>query len=462
MFHTSVYQNRRHTLMENVGSGVILFLGNDESPINYPDNIYPFRQDSTFLYYYGLDKAGLAAVIDVDRKDERLYGQDPTVRSLVWTGPSPTVKQFANKTGIRRAGDWAGLSDTVLRALSQGRTVHILPPYRAETALKLSALTGISTGYLKGYASASLIQAVVEQRSVKSEAETEEIETALEISHAIYDRLLAMAVPGIFEREIAARIEEMAVARGSRTSFTTIATVHGETLHNVGYGNRLKKGQLLLIDSGVESAEQYSSDITRTFPVGGRFTDQQRAVYEIVLGAQECAIAAIRPTIRYREIHLAVSEYMVKGLKRLGLMKGDPKAAVRRGAHALFFPHGIGHMLGLDVHDMENLGEDRVGYDDTVARSDQFGLASLRLAKPLKPGYVLTVEPGIYFIPRLIDQWKAEKKLSRFINYDEVDKYKKLGGIRIEDDILVTQSGCRVLGKPIPKTVEDIESRART
>jgi len=460
MFAKSVYQERRQRLAEKTETGVILLLGNDDSPVNYADNIYPFRQDSTFLYYYGLNAVGLAAVIDIDENRAWLYGQDPTVSSLIWTGPRPTVKQLATKTGVSGAGDWAKLTEHVRNALSRGRQVHFLPPYRAETMLKLSALTGISTEYLKKYTSPPLIRGVVSQRSVKSEAEINEIESALDIACNIYDTVLEMATPGTIEREIAARIEEIANSRGSRTSFSTIATVHGETLHNLAYGNRLKKGQLLLVDSGVESPEHYSSDITRTFPVGSRFSDPQQAVYRIVLGAQKCAIDAIKPNRRYRDIHLKASEYIVQGLKNLGLMKGDVKTAVHKGAHGLFFPHGIGHMLGLDVHDMENLGEDRVGYDDTIKRNEQFGLASLRLAKPLKPGYVVTVEPGIYFIPKLIDQWKSGKKFSRFINYPEVEKYKKLGGIRIEDDVLVTKNGSRVLGKPIPKSVADIESRA--
>lgn len=461
MFQTSVYRKRRQLLTQNVGSGLLLFIGNDESPINYADNVYPFRQDSTFLYYFGLDRAGLAAVIDVDEGSEWLFGRDSTIVSLVWTGPSPTVRQLGHKTGVRRTGAWSQLTETVQRVRSQGRTVHFLPSYRAETALKLSALTGISAGHVREYASASFIHAVIEQRSVKSEAEIKEIEAALDVSGTIYDTLLKTAVPGILEKEIVARILEIAAGRGTRTSFSTIATVRGDTLHNIHYKNRLKRGQFLLVDSGVESAEQYSSDITRTFPVGGRFTDRQKPVYEIVLGAQTRAIEAIKPNIPYRAVHFAASEYLVRGLKQLGLMKGEPKSAVRQGAHALFFPHGIGHMLGLDVHDMENLGEDRVGYDNTIPRSGQFGLASLRLAKPLQPGYVVTVEPGIYFIPGLIDRWRSEKKFNRFINYGEVEKYKKFGGIRIEDDVLVTQTGSRVLGKPIPKSIGDIESGAK-
>jgi Xaa-Pro dipeptidase len=459
MFAKSVYQDRRQGLAEKTETGLILLLGNDDSPVNYADNVYPFRQDSTFLYYYGLDAVGLAAVIDIDENRSWLYGQDPTVSSLVWTGPRPTVKQLAAKTGVRDAGDWTKLTEHVRDALSRGRRIHFLPPYRAETSLKLSALTGISTTYLKDYASVPLIRGVVSQRSVKSEAEINEIESALDTAGDIYDAILEMATPGAMEREIAAGIEEIAISRGSRTSFSTIATVHGETLHNLSYGNRLKKGQLLLVDSGVESTEHYSSDITRTFPVGGRFSDRQQAVYRIVLGAQACSVDAIRPNRRYLDIHMKSAEYIAQGLKDLGLMKGDVKAAVHKGAHGLFFPHGIGHMLGLDVHDMENLGEDRVGYDDTIRKSEQFGLASLRLAKPLKPGHVVTVEPGIYFIPKLIEKWKSEKKFSHFINYPEVEKYKKLGGIRIEDDVLVTKNGNRVLGKPIPKSVMDIESR---
>jgi len=461
MFEKTVYMKRRKRLQLAIGpkgSGVILMLGNEESPVNYLDNSYPFRQDSSFLFFFGPDRPGLAGLIDIDEDTTFLFGNNQSINDIVWTGPQPTIRDLARQTGIRRTGDSKQLHEMVKNIVRNGRKLHFLPPYRAETAINLEKLTGISANCVKDYASVPLIKAVAVQRSVKSKAEIGEIETALGISHEMYTAVLKTAKPGLFEREIAGRIEGIARARGSRPSFQTICTVHGETFHNLNYGNTLKRGNLLLIDSGVESPERYSSDITRTFPVSGKFLPEHKEIYQIVRTAQSVAIQSIKPGRKYRDVHLKTAKCIASGLKEIGLMKGDINNAVKKGAHALFFPHGIGHMLGLDVHDMEDLGEEWVGYDDKVKRSDQFGLSSLRFAKALKLNYVFTVEPGIYFIPGLIELWKSEKKFVEHINYNAVEKFKTLGGIRIEDNVAVTRNGCRVLGKPIPKEIDDIES----
>jgi len=458
MFDAKTYVERRKMLKKDVKSGLILFVGNTESPMNYVANTFHFRQDSSFLYFFGHDKPDFYGLIDVDADKDYLFGQDFTLEDIIWMGPQPLVRDLGLQVGIEHTGDPAQLKEMLKDAQGKQRKIHFLPPYRGETKITLHQWLNLPLDSLKQEASVDLIKAVVKQREIKSPAEVAEIEKALAVSWQMYNEILKMARPGVYEREITGKIEGIAGSAGGYIAFPVILSVHGETLHNHAHGNQLKQGNLLVADSGAESPEYYASDITRTFPVGGTFTPRQKEIYEIVLKAQMTAIEAIRPGKKYKEVHLQVARVIAEGLKAIGLMKGDMAAAVENGAHALFFPHGIGHMLGLDVHDMENFGEDYIGYDDTVQRSTQFGLAYLRLAKELKPNFVLTVEPGIYFIPALIDLWKQEKKWSDFIDYGKVETYKDFGGIRIEDDVLVTADGFRVLGRPIPKKVAEIAS----
>ena len=458
MFSKTVYIKRRKRLTKSIKSGVILLLGNNESPMNYEDNTYPFRQDSTFLYYFGLNRPGLAGLIDTDAGKEYLFGDDPTMHDLVWTGPKRSLRALANRCGVQGVETLSQLNDTVKTNLRSGRKVHFLPPYRGGTAIRLSQLTGISAHFIKNHISIPLIKTVIEQRIIKIEAEIREIERALNISYDMYMAVLEMTKPGLLEQNIRGEIEGIALSCGSRPSFQTICTIHGETLHNLNYDNKLKRRDMILIDSGAESPEQYSSDITRTYPVSGKFLSQQAEIYQIVLNARKTVIRSAKPGVTYRSIQLKTAKVIASGLKDLGIMKGDIPSAVKAGAHALFFPHGIGHLLGLDVHDMEDLGEEWSGYDEKIKRSSQFGLASLRFARPLRPGITITVEPGIYFIPQLIEMWRAEKKFTEYINYNAVEKYKTFGGIRIEDNIAITDKGCRVLGKPIPKEIDHIET----
>jgi Xaa-Pro aminopeptidase len=457
MFDKNVYIERRKLLKKQVASGVILILGNNESPMNYPANTYHFRQDSNFLYFFGLDKPAFAGLIDIDEDKDYLYGEDFTIDDVIWMGPQPSVKELAAEVGISNTGSMTQLKEKLQAALSQKRKIHFLPTYRAENAIQIENLLGIPHSSIKANASVELIKAIVEQRSIKSELEVNEITAALDISAEMYAIIMSMAKPGIYEREIVGKIEGTVGTYGANVSFPIILSIHGETLHNHNHANLIKENNLLVADSGAESPLHYASDITRTFPVGGKFTPMQKDIYQVLLKSQLAAIEAIKPGIFYKEIHLNTAAVIAQGLKELGLMKGDIEAAVKEGAHALFFPHGLGHMMGLDVHDMEDLGENYVGYDETVERSRQFGLAYLRMAKALKPGYVLTVEPGIYFIPALIDMWKAEKRFEQFLNYDKIEQMKDFGGMRIEDDVLVTGNGHRVLGKPIPKTIDEIE-----
>ncbi len=458
MFDAETYKNRRKILKEKFQSGLLLFPGNGESPMNYPANVYPFRQDSSFLYYWGLDLPGLMAAIDVDTDREIIFGDDLSVDDIVWTGPQPTVAENAAKVGVWQTAPLKELRPLLEKAIGRGQTIHFLPQYRAENKIFLGEWLGIRPDFLNTYASTQLVKAVIEQRSVKEEQEVAEIEKALVITRAMHLHALRSTRPGRYEREIAGAVEGIALAEGGRVSFPVIFSIHGETLHNEYHGNQMKTGDIVVHDAGAEAPSHYAGDITRSFPVSGTFSFQQKAVYQIVLQTQLAAIEAIRPGFPYRDVHLLAARVMATGLKELGLLKGDVNEAVAEGAHALFFPHGLGHMMGLDVHDMEGLGEDLVGYDDEIRRSDQFGLAYLRLGKRLRPGFVLTVEPGIYFIPALIDQWQAAGKCADFINYTEVEKFRHFGGIRIEDDVLVTGEGHRVLGEPIPKTVEEIEA----
>jgi len=460
MFDANVYSGRRAALKKLVGNGIVLFPGNTEAAFNYPSNQYHFRQDSNFLYFFGLDHPDLAGVIDIDEDRDYIFGDDVDMDDIIWMGPQPTMKDRASEVGVSNTHPMKNLSDFLKKAISKGRNIHFTAPYRGETFMLLEELLGIRATQIKSYVSASLTHAVVKLRSVKDELEIAEIEKAIETAYDMHTTVMKLAKPGIVERELAGRIEGISLSGGGSVSFLVILSIHGETLHNHYHGNTLTDGRMVVTDAGAETEMHYASDITRTVPVGGKFNDRQREIYEIVLKANMEAIEKTKPGVPYRDVHLHAATVITEGLKALGIMKGDTSQAVANGAHALFMPHGLGHMMGLDVHDMEGLGEDLVGYDQEIKRSNQFGLAALRLGRKLLPGFVLTDEPGIYFIPELIDRWKSENKFTEFINYEKVENYRDFGGIRIEDDLLVTDTGCRVLGKPIPKTVAEVEQVA--
>jgi Xaa-Pro aminopeptidase len=457
MFDPKIYAGRRERLKKQVGSGLMLFLGNVESPMNYPANPYHFRQDSSFLYFFGLDSSGLAGVVDADDGRDLLFGNDVDVEDIIWMGDQPTLRERAQDVGIQDTAPLDKLAETIRGTVSKGKRIHYLPPYCAETILEIERLLGIKADRVKEYVSEELIKAVVEQRACKITQEVAEIEAALQASFDMHTTAMKMAKPGVYEREIAGVIEGIALSYGAAVAFPVILTVNGQILHNHYHGNRLEAGNLLVNDSGAESRMHYASDITRTIPVGGKFSQKQKEIYELVFQAQLAAIQAIKPGVKNKDVHNQAVTVIASGLKDVGLLKGDVQEAVKAGAHALFMPHGMGHMLGLDVHDMEGLGENYVGYDKTVKRSDQFGLAYLRLARELQPGFVITVEPGIYFIPVLIDKWIKEGKHTQFIDYEQVNSYRDFGGIRLEDNILVTEEDHRVLGKPIPKTIAELE-----
>jgi Xaa-Pro aminopeptidase len=457
MFPVETYVERRKRLTSQFDSGLLLFLGNEESPMNYPDNAFHFRQDSTFLYYFGVDQPGYAALIDLDEGRTVVFANDITLDDIVWTGALPTVVELAGQGGVAETAPAFVLEEYLRKAGTPCREIRFLPPYRPENRIKLFKLLGITPDEQEAKASIEFVRAVVEMRIIKSVEEIAEIERAVDTSVDMHLAAMRRARPGMKEVEVAALVTQIALAAGGNLAFPVIATVHGETLHNHQYGNTLQSGEMFLLDAGAETALHYAGDLTSTFPVDQTFTPRQKDVYQVVLNAHLAAIQALCPGVPFREIHLLACRTLAEGLKDLGLMKGNLDDAVTQGAHAMFFQCGLGHMMGLDVHDMEDLGEVWVGYDGQP-KSTLFGIKSLRLARTLKPGFVFTVEPGLYFIPELISRWRADGKFADFINYDRLETYRDFGGIRIEEDLLVTAEGCRILGKGRPRTAEEVES----
>ncbi|MDD3875028.1 MAG: aminopeptidase P family protein [Bacteroidales bacterium] len=456
MFDAHIYSTRRNKLKSILNNGIALFLGNNYAPMNYPANTYPFRQDSNFLYFFGLNDARLAAIIDFESGKEILFGDDVDIDDIIWMGTQASLKDKSAQCGVKETRTYNDLEKYISE--NSGRQIHYLPPYRADNSIVLEKLLGIKPSSQKKFASIDLIKAVVSLRAVKEPCEIEALEEAQKIGYEMHSTALKMTKPGIYEREIAGAMEGVCLSHGAVVSFPVILTINGQTLHNHCHENILKEGDLLLVDAGAEAPNNYCSDHTRTYPVGGKFTQKQKEIYEIVLKANKEAIQMIKPGITFQSVHFYACKIIAEGLKAIGLMKGNTDEAVKQGAHAMFLPHGLGHMMGLDVHDMEDLGENYVGYDEETKRSTLFGTAYLRMGRKLKEGFVVTVEPGIYFIPALIQMWEKENKFSEFINYSKVNEYLNFGGIRIEDDILVTKDGYRNLGKPIPKEVDDIEN----
>ncbi|MDP4712310.1 MAG: aminopeptidase P family protein [Saprospiraceae bacterium] len=457
MFETAVYVNRRKKLLSKINRGVGLFLGNPESPRNYRDNVYPFRQDSNFLYFFGHAIPDMAALIDFESGETILFGKPVTLTDIIWMGNLPSLEELAAQIGATAAQPLSALEERIREALKKGRGIHFLPPYRMENTLTLAQMFGIPVASLAQHASLELTRAVIGIMGIKELAEIDEITKAINISGDMHVAAMRQTREGMKESDIVALITQIAIANGNGLSYNPIITINGQILHNHAYHNELKGGQLLLGDFGAEVASGYAGDITRTIPVSKQFETRQKDVYRIVLQALDQSIAQVAEGVLYRDVHLHAARIIAAGLGELGLMKGDPDAAVAAGAHALFFPHGLGHLLGLNVHDMEDLGENLVGYDEKVQRSSQFGLSSLRYGKALEAGMVLTVEPGIYFIPELIQLWKSEKRHTEFINYPALDAYLDFGGIRLEDNVLVHPTGSQVLGNPIPKEIDIVE-----
>jgi Xaa-Pro aminopeptidase len=456
MFHKNEYIERRKQLAGQFNNGILLFLGNEESPMNFFDNTYHFRQDSTFLYYFGIQEPGLNAIIDIDEDKVILFGDEMSMDAIVWMGRQKTLRAKADDAGIAIVSPSSELESYLAK---NQRKVHFLPPYRAEAKIKLADLLDLKQSQLSEAVSVPFIKAVVAQRSIKSAVELVELDKASDISADMHLMAMQIARPGMTENEIAAAVHQVALKSGGQLSYPIILTVKEQILHNHHHGNVLKEGDMVLNDSGAETPMGYAGDLTRTFPAGKKFLSAQKEAYNIVLNAYQEGVKALKPGVRYLDIHNRSCLSLAEGLKSLGLMKGNLEDAVAKGAHTLFFQCGTGHMMGLDVHDMENLGEQYVGYTDELKKNTtQFGLKSLRLGKALEEGYVLTVEPGLYFIPELIDQWKESNHLSEYINYDKVEAYRNFGGIRVEDDYVITNEGSRKLGKDLAISVEEVEA----
>jgi Xaa-Pro aminopeptidase len=458
IFDRQVYIQRREQLRSTLTNGLVLLLGNEDSSMNYKDNCYPFRQDSTFLYYIGIDQPGLAVIFDLDENKEILFGEDASIDDIIWTGPQPLIQELAESVGIANSGNGSKLATVLAAARKTQRPIHILPPYRPENKIKLAALLDTPIAQLQQFVSEPLIRSVIGQREIKSALEIAEMDKACSISADMHLAAIQNARPGMKEYELAAQVEAVALANYGRVSYPVILTINGQTLHNHYHGNTIQEGNMVLVDAGAETSMHYAGDLTRTFPVGKQFTSRQRDMYNVVLHALDHAVTLLRPGIQYKEVHTQACIKLVEGLTAIGLMKGEAKAAVAAGAHTLFFQCGLGHMIGLDVHDMEDLGEPLVGYDDQLKKSTEFGWKSLRLGKRLQAGFTLTVEPGIYIIPELIDRWKIEQKHSAFINYELLNDYRNFGGIRIEDNYVITPNGSKKLGKSLPKALNEIEA----
>lgn len=459
IFPKSTYIERRRTLRNKVGSGLIVIFGHNEAPANYPANAYKFRQDSSFLYFFGQQRDGLVGVIDADSGCEWLIGDDIDIEDIIWTGFVPSVHDLAAEVGVEQSAPMADLKKLVDGARAKGQTVHFLPPCRHDIMIQIADLFGIHPLQTRAAASLPLIKAVVDMRAVKSPDEIAEIERAMAIGYEMHTTAMKACRPGVTEKYIAGLLEGIACSYGCKVSFNTILSMHGEIFHGDPSLRPLEAGRLMLCDAGAETVNNYCSDNTRVTPISGRFTSRQRDIYTIVEACHDLVIEKARPNLKWMDMHLDVCRLMTDRLKDLGLMRGNTDDAVAAGAHAMFLQHGLGHMMGMDVHDMEGLGQIYVGFDDEVRPSTQFGTDCLRCGRRIQPGWVLTDEPGIYFIPALIDKWRAEGLHKEFINYDLLETYKDFGGIRLEDDILITDTGCRVLGERIiPYHADDVEA----
>ena len=461
MFSKETYVSRRAELKKLVKSGIIILFGNNNSPCNFPANgYYPFRQDSSFLYYFGLQRDGLVGIIDVDNDIETLVGDDIDIDDIVWYGSVESVHDMAESTGVSCTAPMRSLKTICNDAMRQKRTIHFLPPYRHDIKLQIFDLLGIHPNQQKESANMALIKAVVKQRSTKEAQEIEELERAAVIGYKMHTTAMRLTRPGVTEKFVGGQVDGIANSYGAMVSFPTIYTQHGEIMHGNPSMNVLEAGRLALCDAGAETMDNYCSDNTRTMPVSGKFTQRQMEIYSIVEACHDYTLKVAKPGVKYFDVHLAVCKLMTDRLKELGLMKGDTEEAVAAGAHAMFLPHGLGHMMGMDVHDMESLDQRYVGFDEeTQPRLDQFGTNCLRMGRRLEEGFVVTDEPGIYFIPALIDDWKASGHCKEFINFDLLETYKDFGGIRIEDDVLITKDGCRFIGKDrIPYHPKDVEA----
>lgn len=458
MFAKEIYVQRRAELKQRMGEGLILLFGNNDAPNNYPGNPYRFRQDSCFLYYFGQKRDGLVGVIDVDNDKEYIFGNDIDIDDIIWFGYVPSVSDLASEVGVSNTAPMAELKNLVDAAKAKGQTIHFVPQCRGDLQIQLADLVGIHPLQSKEKASVKLIKAIVDMRAVKKAEEIVELKKAADIGYLMHTTAMKACKPGVTEKHVAGIIEGIAMSYGDRYSFQSILSMHGEIQHGFPHHTPMEAGRLMLCDAGAESNENYCSDNTRVTPISGKFTQKQRDIYLAVEAAHDWVIENAKPGIKWYDIHMGAARVITEHLQQIGLMKGNIDDSIREGAHAMFFPHGLGHMMGLDVHDMEGLGQNYVGFDDEIQPSTQFGTNCLRCGRRMQPGFVMTDEPGCYFIPHLIDLWRSEKKHMDFINYDAVESYKDFGGVRLEDDIIITDTGCEVIGdKLIPWHIDEVE-----
>ena len=457
MFEKEVYKLRREELKKLVKDGLIIIMGNSESPMSYKANAYEFVQDSTFLYYFGLNSPDLIGVIDIDNNNEFILGKEFTIDDIIWMGQQKTFKEQALEVGIQNFIEREEIFNIIKKAKENNQKIHFTNQYRDSNIIQLSEILDISLKDIEEKFSELLVESIIKMRSIKEDREIKEIEKAVNITRKMHLAAMKNVKADMKAYELVAILESEAKKHNATMSFHTIGTVEGQVLHNHLHQNRFKDGDLVLLDCGARLENGYCGDMTTVFPVSKKFSKDQKMFYNLLIKMFEKAEEVTKPGITNKEVHLEVCKVLAKGMVDLGLMNGDIDDIVSSGAHALFFPHGLGHMLGLDVHDMENFGENRVGYDSEIKRDTQFGLKSLRLGKKLEPGFVLTIEPGIYFIPELIKKWKTQELHKDFINYAQVERYLDFGGMRYEGDFIITDSGNRRLGKKMPKIYEEVE-----
>ena len=454
-FSTDTYKIRRQYLRQRMGSGKLFLMGNEESSMNYKDNCYRFVQDSTFLYYFGINQPGLYAMIDAEGGEDIIFGNELSIDDIIWTGPLPTLKERAESVGVLKVRPPHEIKNQI------DKSTLFLPPYRPEHRFKINEIFDVPFEQIDEKISLDLLLMISEQRSIKSEEEINQMHEACTFSGEAHKALMRSATSEMYEHQLVGIFEKVGMDRNVHTGYPTICSINGQVLHNHHYHNKLKKGRLVLVDGGLNSSGGYAGDLTRTFPVDVAFTSRQKDIYNVVYEGFMHAVDIGKPGMLFRDLHLQTAVRLTEGMIALGIMKGNAEDAVADGAHTLFFPHGLGHLIGLDVHDLENFGEEHIGYLPDLQKSKEFGLKSLRLGKAMKEGYTVTIEPGIYFIPELMAKKKADGLHSDFINYEKVAQYSDFGGIRLEDNFVMRSSGFEKLGNYLARSIEEIEEHRR-
>jgi Xaa-Pro aminopeptidase len=454
-------RRRRREFLAMLARPVLLFAGG-ECPRNLPANCYPYRADSNFLFFFGSAEPDACAFFDPDG-EVTLFLKERSVESALWMGPLPPFDEARESMDVDRVLDVERLEEHI-RRLARGRKIESLAVADSASQVRARAIAGADLEFRdpKKLASLELRRALAKLRVRKAAEELGEMREAASVTSRAFHATMSATRPGVSEGELYARVVRCFTAESACEAYATTLSVRGEVLHNHRHHHRLERGDLVLMDAGAEVSSGYACDVTRTWPVSGRFNAEQRSVYEVVLAAQEAAIALVRHGVPYRDVHLRAAEVITEGLIELGVLRGTASHLVERGAHALFFPHGVGHLLGLDVHDLRSFG-DEILYAEGRSRSDQFGMNVLRFDLDLSTGMVVTIEPGVYFVPAILHDKTHRERFSDVVRFDRAERYlaandgRGFGGIRIEDDVLATDSDPDVLTSAIPKSVSEIE-----